>query len=160
MRVSYWAVPAIAVMLWAAGPAPQLSPADQAAAFKAAGFVKRGQEWRSACGIEAMGYYEAGRIDTVRDLNGDGQPEAIVTEGGTDCYGMAGTGFVLVSKQAGGWKRMTGATGMPTILSTKGAGGWPDIEIGGPGFCFPVERWDGRTYKPHRQQYEGKPCRR
>jgi hypothetical protein len=27
------------------------------------------------------------------------------------------------------------------------------------GFCFPVERWDGREYALHRFQYEGKPCK-
>ncbi len=157
---SYVGLTLAAALLAAAAPAPALSPADQAAAMKAAGYVKRGTEWRSACGLEAVGYYEAGRIETVRDLNGDGAPEAIITEGGTYCYGMTGAGFVLVSKQAGGWKRMTGGTGIPAILPTTGVGGWPDIEIGGPGFCFPVERWNGRVYKLHRQQYEGKPCRR
>ena len=35
-----------------------------------------------------------------------------------------------------------------------------DLEIGGPGFCFPVLRWTGKTFAVHRQHYEGKPCRR
>lgn len=55
---------------------------------------------------------------------------------------------------------MASGTGILSILNTKGSGNWPDIEIGGPGFCFPVERWNGRQYALHRQQYEGKPCRR
>ena len=24
--------------------------------------------------------------------------------------------------------------------------GWQDVEIGGPGFCFPVMRWNGKQY--------------
>jgi hypothetical protein len=139
---------------------PALSPADSTAAFKAAGFVQRGKQWKSDCGDPGTATYSPGAIDTVRDLNGDGLPEAVITEGGTYCYGMTGTGFTLVSKQPkGGWKRITGDTGIPDFLKTKGVGGWPDIEIGGPGFCFPVQRWNGKAYVVHRHQYEGKACR-
>lgn len=102
----------------------------------------------------------SGAIETVGDLNGDGRPEAVVTEGGTYCYGNAGTGFTLVSKQADGtWKAIHSATGMVSFLTTKGADGWPDLELGGPGFCFPVLRWDDREYRVQRHEYEGKPCR-
>jgi len=31
-------------------------------------------------------------------------------------------------------------------LPTKGADGWPDISVGGPWFCFPVERWSSNEY--------------
>ncbi len=137
----------------------RLLPPDEAAAFQAAGFTRKGKQWR-ACDDPTLSY-TPGVIQEVRDLNNDGRPEAIITEGGTYCYGLTGTGYSLVSKQAdGSWKRITNGTGIPTFLSTKGADGWPDIEIGGPGFCFPVERWNGRTYMLHRHQYEGKPCRR
>ena len=40
-----------------------------------------------------------------------------------------------------------------------GAMGWPDISVGGPGFCFPVQRWNGREYKLQRWEYEGKACK-
>jgi len=97
----------------------------------------------------------------VKDLNGDGRPEAIVTEGTTFCYGMTGQAFWLVSEQAdGGWKLITNEIGIPEFLTTRGVGGWPDISVGGPGFCFPVMRWNGRAYATHRMAYEGKPCNR
>lgn len=138
--------------------AAQLSPAEQAAAFEAAGFKRHGDQWR-AC-EDPTPTYTAGAIETVRDLNGDGRPEAVITEGGTFCYGHAGTGFVLVSQQAdGSWKQMYAAPGMADFLATKGAGGWPDIQVGGPGFCFPVVRWNGSAYELERHEYEGKPCR-
>ena len=97
---------------------------------------------------------------SVGDINGDGYPEAIITEGGTYCYGNTGSGYSLVSKQANGsWKLITSGTGILTVLTIKGVGGWPDIEIGGPGFCFPVQRWNGHEYVLQRHQYVGKPCR-
>lgn len=141
------------------GAPAQLAPADEAAAFKAAGFTLQGKQWR-ACD-DPTASYVPGAVQEVRDLNGDGRPEAVLTEGGSYCYGNTGYGYSVVSKQANGaWKLITKGTGIPDFLPTKGVGGWPDIEIGGPGFCFPVQRWNGRNYVLHRQQYEGKPCRR
>jgi hypothetical protein len=139
-----------------------LSEADQAAVFKAAGAVQRNGAWL-ICDPPADSGAPASSgatIDTVRDLNGDGRPEAIVTDGGTYCYGFTGTAFQLLSKQANGsWRVMTGNTGMPEFLKTRGAGRWPDISIGGPGFCFPVQRWNGKEYKLNRFEYEGKRCK-
>lgn len=136
-----------------------LAPDEQAAAFRAAGFTQRGGLWRSECDDPGTPSYTPGSIESVADLNGDGQPEAVVTEGGTYCYGMAGTAFVLVSRQASGrWVRMTSGLGMPMVLNTRGKSNWPDVQVGGPGFCFPVLRWDGREYKRHRFEYEGKRC--
>lgn len=138
---------------------PDLTAADHAAAFRAAGFKFIGGKW-SACGDPGTPSYSPGQIETVRDLNGDGRPEAVITEGGTYCFGMTGTGYTVVSKRADGtWKRITNGTGIPNFLATKGVGGWPDIEVGGPGFCFPVERWNGKAYVLNRHQYDGKPSR-
>lgn len=142
-----------------AAPPSKLSPADEAAAFRAAGFARVGTQWQ-ACGDPGTLSYSPGAIESVADLNGDGRPEAIVTEGGTYCFGMTGQGYTIVSKQADGrWKRIAGGIGMVAVLATKGVGGWPDLEIGGPGFCFPVLRWNGRAYVLHRHQYEGKACK-
>ncbi|WP_229429016.1 hypothetical protein [Massilia sp. ST3] len=138
--------------------APGLNPADEAAAFKAAGFTLKGKQWRQC--EDPTPSYTPGELAEVRDLNGDRRPEALITEGGTHCYGHTGAGYTLVSKQAdGSWKKLTGGTGMASFLPTKGKDGWPDIEVGGPGFCFPVERWNGKAYVQHRHQYEGKACR-
>lgn len=139
-----------------AAPA-QLSPTDEAAAFTAAGFKHKGKLWQNC--DDPTPTYTAGAIEQVRDVNGDGRLEAVLTEGGTFCYGHTGVGYSLVSKQADGrWKLITSGTGIVNFLNTKGAGGWFDIEIGGPGFCFPVLRWNGREYVVQRHQYEGKRC--
>ena len=146
----------LAAMLAATAPA-----AEQAAIFKAAGFTRRGGAWKSGnCDGAESESYSPGRIETYGDLPGDGRPEAVVPEGGAICYGMTGTHFWLLSKQANGsWKLMTHETAMPDFLKTKGAAGWPDISLGGPGFCFPVVRWNGKAYVNQRLEYEGKPCK-
>jgi len=139
------------------GAAETLTAADEAAAFKAAGFRLQGKQWR-ACD-DPTATYQPGAIQEVRDINGDGLPEAVITEGGTFCYGNTGAGYNLVSMQADGhWKLITNGTGILIFLTTKGMDDWPDIQIGGPGFCFPVERWDGRAYVLNRYEYEGKSC--
>jgi hypothetical protein len=142
----------------ASGAPSRLAPADEAAAFKAAGFTLKGKQWRQC--DDPTPTYSPGEVAEVRDLNGDGRLDAVITEGGTYCFGNTGTGYTVVSKQAdGSWKKVAAGTGIATFLAARGKDGWPDIEVGGPGFCFPVERWNGSEYALHRHQYEGKPCR-
>jgi hypothetical protein len=143
----------------AKGAATALAGADEAAVFKAAGFTKRGGAWRR-CDAPAGASSTPGTIEQTADLNGDGLPEVVITEGGTYCYGNTGQAFWLVTKLANGnWKLMTNNTGIPEFLGTKGVDGWPDVSVGGPGFCFPVERWNGKAYQLQRWEYEGKACK-
>ena len=135
-------------------------PAEQAAIFTAAGFKKSRGHWRTDCDQPGQGDYQPGAIETYQDLNSDGRPEAVVTEGGSFCYGNTGAGFWLLSKQANGrWAKLYSSPGMAVILATRGVGKMPDIAVGGPGFCFPVVRWNGRSYVRNRFEYEGKRCR-
>jgi hypothetical protein len=159
VRVAF-AVIACAASVIAACAAAQdtLSAEDQTAAFKAAGFERVDGQWQS-CGDPGTASYTPGQIDSIADLNGDGRPEAIVSEGSVFCFGGTEVGYSIVSKQAdGSWRLITGGPGIPTPLESKGVDGWPDLEIGGPGFCFPVERYNGSEYALDRHQYEGKPC--
>lgn len=143
----------------AAGAAEGVPASDEAAIFEAAGFKLSGDQWRSDCDDPGTPSYSPGVIETYRDLNGDGRPEAVVTEGGTYCYGDTGVGYSLVTRlESGKWTLVTRGTGMLQVLETTGADGWPDLEIGGPGFCFPVERWNGKEYQLDRHQYEGQSC--
>ncbi len=129
----------------------QLSPGEVVTAFKAAGFKLKGKKW-FACAEGSLG--------EIRDLNGDGLPEAIITESGTECHGMTGEGYSLVSKQPNGtWKLMSGSTGIPIFLTSRGVDNWPDLQVGGPGFCFPVLRWNGKSYDLHHFEYEGRRCK-
>ncbi|MEQ1323990.1 hypothetical protein [Acinetobacter soli] len=68
-------------------------------------------------------------------------------------------GFVLLSKTAQGvWRVRYDGTGVPELLKSTGKNRMPDVSVGGPGFCFPVLRWDGSNYRFHRYEYEGKAC--
>ena len=151
----------VLIFLASALAAPTALPAaEQAAVFKAAGYKLKGKAWRLCDTGKSGAPSTPGSIQEVRDLNGDGLPEAVVTEESTFCYGNTGTGYTVVSKlPTGSWKAIAAGVGIPNFLATKGAGGWPDIEVGGPSFCFPVMRWNGSEYKQSRYQYEGKPCR-
>jgi hypothetical protein len=159
MRVSTAPIFALVFLAAPASSQVQLSSADRAVAFRAAGFKQVGGQWR-ACDAPRGSVYEPGKIEQVRDLNGDGRPEAIITEGSTFCYGGDEVGFSIVSKQANAtWKLIVRSEGIATVLMTRGSAGWPDLEIGGQGFCFPVQRWNGSAYRTVRYQYEGKACR-
>lgn len=161
-QVAAPAAPAAPTTAAATGGAGKPSAADEAALFKAAGFKRKGKHWvTEGCDDPSSPSYSPGRVDEFKDLNGDGRPEAVLGEGGSFCYGNTGGGFWLLSQQAGGgWKLLTQSQGMPGFLATKGQDGFPDIQIGGPGFCFPVVRWNGKEYKTQRWEYDGKACKR
>jgi len=124
------------------------TPADRAAAFKAAGYAPvRGKYL--ACDRAMELTIEFG------DLNRDGRPDAVITDSGTECFGMTGQGFTIVAKDAGGaWRKLFSSQGIPTFQATRGVGGWPDIENGGPGFCHPLMRWNGQDYVTVRMRAE------
>lgn len=123
-----------------------LTPAQRAAIFKAANATRRGTKWL-ICVEQPQP--EGATIESITDLNGDGRAEALVTEGGTFCYGNTGAYFAVIGQQPdGSWKQIEADTGIATFLKTKSLG-WPDLEVGGPGFCFPVRRWNGRQYVQH-----------
>ena len=147
------------MLLLAAMFAVSAPAAEQAAIFTAAGFRKLHGRWHTDCD-QAGASYEPGSIDTFRDVNGDGRPEAVVTEGGTYCYGNTGTGFWLLTRAPNGhWTVLHQSQGIAEFLPTRGVNKMPDISVGGPGFCFPVLRWNGRAYVQQRFEYEGKACR-
>lgn len=131
---------------------------EEAAVFKGAGFQSVDGKW-SKCGDPGTPSYQPGQISKIGDFNNDGHPDAIVTEGSSFCFGRTGTGFSIVSQQESGeWWIMADMTGIPKLLDQHGINGWPDIEVSGPGFCFPIWRWTGAEYVIDRHEYEGKPC--
>jgi hypothetical protein len=132
----------------AAGPAQAQVLDEREAALKAAGFAPTRGRYL-ACDKSQQLEIE------VRDLNGDGRPDAVITDYGLECFGNTGQGFVLVTKDAAGaWRKLYENAGIPTFQATRGAGGWPDIENGGPGFCHPVMRWNGSDYVIVRRKAE------
>src|SRR5207249_4618117 len=56
---------------------------------------------------------------------------------------------LFIKNTSGVYKNHLGFPGMlPDALSTVSQG-YPDLLIGGPGFEFPVLRWNGKTYANH-----------
>lgn len=138
------------IFVWTAGAfaASSESSADAKVVAEAtSGWLKdtKGQYFEETCN-EAVDY------DTeVVDLNGDGQPEVFTNVHGICMGGMAGVHMNLFIKNKNGeWKPQFGFPGMYSVLETKNQG-YPDIEIGGPGNCFPVWRWNGQEYDIHKK---------
>lgn len=117
-----------------------ISPAERVAAARAAGFRTQGTRLINECdAVAEMIAFER------QDLNADGAPEMIVTDGGA-CYGNGGSMFVVLRRLNGQWQPVLSAHGIMNILKTRRSG-WADIEIGGPGFGqMPVARWNGTKY--------------
>jgi hypothetical protein len=89
----------------------------------------------------------AGAIVEYRDMNADGRQEVLVIFGNDCTSGMAGSSALLLIRDAGG--KLQPNLGFPAAsadpLPEKNLG-YPDLLIGGPGFCFPVWRWNGKEY--------------
>lgn len=148
------------MILFAVLVAALAPPAEEAAIFHAAGFRKVGAAWHSDCKDAGSASYQAGAIETYRDINQDRRPDAVITEGSTTCYGDTGTRFWLLSKRSdGAWRVMISEVGVPEFYKNKGRGGWPNLSVGGPGFCFPVYRWNGRAYELYTFEYQGTRCK-
>ena len=140
---------------------PEPMPADFSAAFVAAGFTQKNGVWQG-CDPEFPSTAAVQNGD-YRDLNQDGVNELIITDGGDGCYGMTGQGFFIMTRNNGVWTKFYNSPGIPEFLPTavKTPGGWPDIEVGGPGFCFPVMRWNGADYVQYRNhEYDKGACKR
>ena len=87
------------------------------------------------------------------DMNNDGQEEMFLVFGSVALFGNTGEGFNLFMKdKAGSYQAQKdfAGSGNLMVLSAKNLG-YPDLLIGGPGFECPAYRWNGKSYKYHRQ---------
>ena len=123
-----------------AASSSSVSAADTRVIYKAVGLTERAGKLFDACGEIVQPELEA------VDLNADGRPEVFVTVPGSCQGGAAGAELSLLIKSKGHWKVNLGfPAGGYKLLNARNMG-FPDIEIGGPGVCFPVWRWDGSQY--------------
>jgi hypothetical protein len=81
------------------------------------------------------------------DINKDGIEEVFVSYGNSYTSGATGSSIVLFIKNpAGKYEMQLGfPSTLPYALPTANKG-YPDLLIGGPGFEFPVWRWNGKEY--------------
>ena len=100
--------------------------------------------------VSAMGGPD---MASARDLNGDGTLEVFLLGGNSCLSGSAGATVSLFIKDASGkyQPHLGFPAGSYEVLETSNQG-FPDLMFGGPGFCFPVWRWNGTTYDFFRNQ--------
>lgn len=131
----------------AASPRPPVtgfSPAERIEILKAAGAVRRGATWVMCADDPAP------VSATVRaiDLNGDGRPEAIVTERTALCAPKSGWLYaVLARADNGGWQLLARGDGQLRVIGRVASGGWRDLRVTG-GDAPVILRHDGQAYRP------------
>ncbi|MDH4126305.1 MAG: hypothetical protein OEW64_06450 [Gammaproteobacteria bacterium] len=123
----------------------RLSAADQAAIH--ASFTERFSV--ASDGLHFL-YEGCGEIPVeteVVDLNNDGTAEVFIYWGNSCTSGHTGRSLSLyVKDSSGAWGDQLGFAAFDyTILPASNAG-YPDLEFGGPGFCFAVWSWNGSRY--------------
>lgn len=122
-----------------------LSNADQAQIFEMVGLVvdSTGKGFvDETCGQPAS------TAVSFSDWNHDSTPEVLVISGNTCTSGMAGSSAVLFIKDSAGTYQPN--LGFPAASADPQSTlnlGYPDLLIGGPGFCFPIWRWNGTEYE-------------
>jgi len=86
------------------------------------------------------------------DLNKDGKEEIFVSFGNSYTSGNTGISITLFIKNpAGVYEMNLGFPGMvPDVMTTVNKG-YPDLVVGGPGFEFPVFRWNGKIYDNYKK---------
>jgi hypothetical protein len=128
----------------------QLTPAEKNQIVKQLGFLLSKDKKQFITDAEAADYpFDALVYPT--DLNKDGKEEVFVAYGNSYTSGATGQSIVLFIKDASGsYRSQLGFPGtVPDALPTT-ANKYPDLIIGGPGFEFPVLRWNGKEYVHHR----------
>jgi hypothetical protein len=136
-----------------AGVKSKLTDAEKNQVADSTGFVLSGKNDEPfAMDKESLEYPYTAQV-TITDMNKDGIEEVFIQFGNTYTSGMAGQNVVLYIKNKQGVYRMNlGFPGVdPQPLKT-GFGGYPDLLIGGPGFDFPVWRWNGKEYVFYKTQ--------
>ena len=62
---------------------------------------------------------------------------------------------LFIKDAAGKYQTNLGFPGASADPKPEKSKGYPDLVIGGPGFCFPVWRWNGKAYDFHRKRGAG-----
>lgn len=89
------------------------------------------------------------------DVNGDGVPELEVAStpdelknGSAFCYARSSQDIYLLRQDGrGGWIKELGFDAATFEYHSRGQGKYDDIEMTGPGFCFPIWRFDRGEYR-------------
>lgn len=81
------------------------------------------------------------------DINHDQSEDIFVLTYSTYLYGNTGQGFSLLMKnESGQYSNVLSLPSIPQIIDDK-ASSMPPIQIGGPGFNFPIYTWKNHSYQ-------------
>lgn len=124
-----------------------LTPAEKNHIATKLGFVPSGNKDHPFAQDKESIEYPFNALVYPTDLNKDGKEEIFIHYGNSYTSGHAGSSIALFIKNAAGtYTDNLGFPGMaPDVLATTNKG-YPDLLIGGPGFEYPVWRWNGKTY--------------
>ncbi len=117
------------------------------------GFVLSGnKEEPFAMDKESLDYPYNAQV-TITDMNKDGIEEVFIQFGNSYTSGMTGSSIVLfIKSKQGVYRTNLGFPGVEPEQLKTGYGGYPDLLIGGPGFEFPIWRWNGKEYVFYKTQ--------
>lgn len=80
------------------------------------------------------------------DLNKDGVEEVFVVMDGL-LFGNTGEGVALFMRNSAGvYEQQEEVAGGIAVILDKHSNGYPELVIAGPGFEFPLYRWNGKSY--------------
>lgn len=143
--------------------------ANEAKVMQELGFTKSDDGW-SDPECDGPSYAE---LRDYEDLNGDGQPEAVVAADGDQCYGFNQRSVTIYRKTSGKWQELVSYSAQFMVDSWHNRKGiaWPDIEYF-PGMegaeaadgsinaaeCVPFLRWNGKEYVDGGTSKNGKIC--
>ncbi|WP_051189707.1 hypothetical protein [Daejeonella oryzae] len=124
----------------------KLSDADKNLVFLKTGFILTNKtDLPFALDKESMEYAFSAQ-SFITDMNKDGNEEIFIIYGNSYTSGMTGISAMLFIKDASGsYQNHLGFPAMISVLPDSNLG-YPDLIIGGPGFEFPVWRWNGKHY--------------
>jgi hypothetical protein len=132
-----------------------LTSADKNQIATKLGFVLSGSQNQPFAQDQGSKEYPFTATVYPTDLNKDGKDEIFIVFGNSYTSGVTESSVALFIKNAAGvYTDNLGFPGTaPDILSTSYLG-YPDLLIGGPGFEFPVWRWNGKTYTFYKEVKE------
>jgi hypothetical protein len=94
------------------------------------------------------GEYEVAVQPYITDMNKDGNEEVFIVMQSSALFGNKEQDFMLyIKNNKGNFVKDPDLSGGIAMILTSKNSGYPDIAVGGPGFDFPICRWDGKKYK-------------
>lgn len=136
-----------------AGVKTKLTLDEKIQIFKLTGWTNHPDEGHFQLGDDELSKDYPFRAEVYPvDFNNDGEEEVFISYGNTFTSGRAGSSIMLLIPTVRGYKKNFDFEGLvPGALLPYISPDYPELLIGGPGFSFPIWKWDGQEYRYRRQ---------